>query len=131
VERLALFSIPLRGISGIETGPENDPPDALARRCVVYANVLSSTPEATPMKFVNVREFRLKLSELIDSQEEVVITRYGKPVSKLAPITPVTYADMAREMGEAFREAGVTKKAALDALEAFREAARAKRARRR
>jgi hypothetical protein len=38
---------------------------------------------------------------------------------------------MAREMGEAFREASVTKKDALDALEAVRTAARAKRARRR
>jgi prevent-host-death family protein len=84
------------------------------------------------MKFVNVREVRLKLAELIDSEEEVVITRYGKPVSRLVPVSPVTHADLAVEMGKAFREAGITQEEALAALEAVRaEARRSKRPRRR
>jgi len=83
------------------------------------------------MKFVNVRECRLKLAELIDSQEEVVITRYGKPISRLTPITPVTYADLAQEMGAAFHGSGVTEKEALGALEDVRKEARFKRTYRR
>lgn len=83
------------------------------------------------MKFVNIRELRSKLAELIESGEEIVITRYGKPVSRLAPIHPVAYADLAREMGKIFEEAGVTQKEALDALEDVRSEARAKRAPRR
>lgn len=83
------------------------------------------------MKFVNVRECRLKLAELLDSQEEVVITRYGRPISRLTPITPVTYADLAQEMGKAFREAGVTQKEALAALEDVRKEARTQRTHRR
>lgn len=83
------------------------------------------------MKFVNVREVRLKLAELIDSEEEVVITRYGKPVSRLVPVTPVTHADLAVAMGKAFREAGITQEEALAALEAVRDEARRKRPSRR
>ncbi len=83
------------------------------------------------MKFVNIREFRERLAEFVDSEEEVVITRYGKPISKLAPIKPVTYADLAREMGKAFAEAGITKNDALAALEEVRAEARSRRASRR
>lgn len=83
------------------------------------------------MKFVNIREFRSKLAEFIESEEEIVITRYGKPISKLAPIRPVSYADLAREMGKVFEEAGVTRKEALAALDDVRAEARAKRTSRR
>ena len=60
-----------------------------------------------------------------------MITRYGKPISRLTPITPVTYADLAREMGESFRGAGVTEKEALGALEEVRKEGRLKRTYRR
>jgi len=43
------------------------------------------------MDTVNVQEARRHISELLDrvaSGEEVVISRRGKPVAKLAPLTP-------------------------------------------
>lgn len=83
------------------------------------------------MKFVNVREARLHFSELLDSKEDVVVTRYGKPIKRLVAVPEVTYADLAREMGKAFRDAGITKKEALAALEDVRKEARLKRPRRR
>ena len=72
------------------------------------------------MKFVNVREFKLRATQYLKAAEEVVITRYGKPVARLVPETEETILDAVRGMGRILREAGVSKKEALEALERAR-----------
>ena len=72
------------------------------------------------MRFVNVREFKLKTTQYLKANEELVITRYGKPIARLVPETEETLGDVVRAMGRIFREAGVTKKEALEALESAR-----------
>lgn len=72
------------------------------------------------MRFVNVREFKLRATQLLKAKDEVVITRYGKPIARLVPITEQSVGDLLAEMGDLFRDAGVTKKDALEALEDVR-----------
>lgn len=83
------------------------------------------------MKFVNVREFRLKVSEFLGSPEPIIITRYGKPISRLEPVTPPGYAELATEMGKAFHQVGITQDEALEALREVRRSRSRSRARRR
>ena len=40
------------------------------------------------MRRVNIHEAKTQLSKLISAGEEVIIARYGKPVSRLVPIRP-------------------------------------------
>lgn len=72
------------------------------------------------MRFVNVREFKLRATQLLKAKDEVIITRYGKPIARLVPVTEQSIGDILSEMGDLFREAGVTKKQALDALDEVR-----------
>jgi antitoxin (DNA-binding transcriptional repressor) of toxin-antitoxin stability system len=76
--------------------------------------------KTTRVKFVNVREFKLKATQFLKSSEEVVITRYGKPVARLVPETEETIVDAVQAMGRLFREANVTQEDALAALERAR-----------
>ena len=55
------------------------------------------------MKFVNVREFKLRATQYLKAAEEVVITRYGKPVARLVPETEETILDAVRGMGRILR----------------------------
>lgn len=72
------------------------------------------------MKFVNVREFKLRATQFLKANEELVITRYGKPIARLIPETEESISDLIAQMGQIFREAGITKKQALQALEDVR-----------
>ena len=83
------------------------------------------------MKFVNVREFRLKVSEFLGSKEPIIITKYGKPISRLEPVSPLGYADLAQEMGRAFRRVGISQDEALEALREVRSSRKRRRTRRR
>lgn len=85
------------------------------------------------MRFVNVREFKLRATQLLKSKDEVIITRYGKPVARLIPVTDQSANELLAEMGDLFRDAGVTKNEALEALEDVRRERRPtlQRARRR
>lgn len=77
------------------------------------------------MRFVNVREFKLRATQLLKANEEVVITRYGKPIARLVPTTEQAIGEILEEMGQIFQDAGITKKQALDALEEVRREKRA------
>lgn len=81
------------------------------------------------MRFVNVREFKLRATQLLKVKDEVVITRYGKPIARLVPVTEQSVAELLAEMGDLFADAGVTKKEALAALEEVRRERRPARRR--
>lgn len=72
------------------------------------------------MQFVNVREFKIHATRYLNAQEEVVITKYGKPIARLVPETEESISDLIVAMGQVLKEAGVTKKQALAALERAR-----------
>lgn len=72
------------------------------------------------MRFVNVREFRLKATQFLKANEEVVITRYGKPVARLIPEKAETLLGAIEQMGNLLREAGITEAEAVLALEQAR-----------
>ncbi len=77
-------------------------------------------PWSRLMKFVNVREFKMRASAYLRAGEEIVITRYGKPIARVLPETEETIVDALRAMGQILRDAGVTKKEALAALQRAR-----------
>lgn len=81
------------------------------------------------MRFVNVREFKLRATQLLKAKDEVVITRYGKPIARLVPVTEQSVEELLAEMGDLFADAGVTKKEALAALEDVRREKRPARRR--
>jgi len=65
------------------------------------------------MREITLFEAKNKLSGLLDqvaNGEEFLITRHGKPVARLAPITPTFDRAKARQAANALREAskGVT-----------------------
>lgn len=68
------------------------------------------------MQFVNVREFKIHATKYLNSQEEVVITKYGKPIARLVPETAESLSDLIAAMGQVLKEAGVTRNDALAAL---------------
>lgn len=81
------------------------------------------------MRFVNVREFKLRATQLLKAKDEVIITRYGKPIARLVPLNEQSIGEILAEMGEIFRDAGITKKQALEALEDVRREKHAPRRR--
>ena len=73
------------------------------------------------MKFVNVREFKMRTTAYLRAGEELVITRYGKPIARVVPETEETILDAVHGMGQILRDAGVTEKEALAALARARQ----------
>lgn len=72
------------------------------------------------MRFVNVREFRIHTTQYLNAQEEVVITKYGKPIARLVPETEATLSELLAEVRRIFKRAGITKKRALEAVKRAR-----------
>lgn len=77
---------------------------------------------STGLKFVGVREFKEKLTGFLGKQEEVVVTRHGKPVARVVPVRKGSPEDLLLEIGIVLSEAGVSKKEALRALQAAQKA---------
>jgi antitoxin (DNA-binding transcriptional repressor) of toxin-antitoxin stability system len=67
--------------------------------------------------FVQLEEYGLKATQFLRANEELVITRYGKPIARLVPETEESISDLIAQMSQIFKEAGITKKQALQALE--------------
>ena len=70
------------------------------------------------LKFVGVREFKEKLTGLLGKKEEVVVTRHGKPIARVVPVTMGSPENLLLEIGMILQEAGVSKEDALRALRA-------------
>ncbi len=79
-------------------------------------------PRSANLKFVGVREFKEKLTGLLGMKEEVVVTRHGKPIARVVPVTKGSGEDLLLEIGMVLNEAGVSKEEALRALQAARKA---------
>jgi prevent-host-death family protein len=78
----------------------SSPPSSLDDRrhvCVIYYDQIDDQLESEPMYSVSVAEAKARLSEIlsrIENGDEVVITRRGRPVARLAafkkPLKPVS-----------------------------------------
>jgi len=69
-----------------------------------------------------VREFKEKLTGVLGKKEEVVVTRHGKPIARVVPVTKGSPENLLLEIGIVLKEAGVTKEEAVRALRAAQKA---------
>jgi prevent-host-death family protein len=79
-------------------------------------------PKPANVKFMGVREFKEKLTGLLGKKEEVVVTRHGKPIARVVPVTKGSPENLLLEIGMVLKEAGVTKEEAVRALQAAQKA---------
>ena len=73
------------------------------------------------MVFASVREFKTKATKFLSSREEVVITKYGKPIAVLSPVEDRSAGALLLGLRGVLREAGVSKKEILDILRDVRK----------
>jgi prevent-host-death family protein len=92
----------------------------MVRGCV--HNGGNNMPRPSRVKFVGVREFKEKLTGLLAKKEEVVVTRHGKPIARVVPVTKGSPENLLLEIGMVLKEAGVSKEEALRALQAAQKA---------
>jgi len=78
----------------------------------------NSMRRSASLKFVGVREFKEKLTGLLGRKEEVVVTRRGKPVARIVPVTKGSPEILLLEIGMVLKGAGVSREEALRALRA-------------
>ena len=75
-------------------------------------------PRSAGLTFVGIREFKEKLTGLLGRKDEVVVTRRGRPVARIVPVTKGSPENLLLEIGMVLKEAGVSKEEALRALRA-------------
>ena len=68
------------------------------------------------MKLATVRDFKTNATQYLGSSEEVVVTRYGKPVAILTPVRPESADAVLLELRGVLQEAKVSKKELLGLL---------------
>ncbi|GAB4246391.1 MAG: hypothetical protein OHK0028_24130 [Deltaproteobacteria bacterium] len=79
-------------------------------------------PRSAGLKFVGVREFKEKLTGLLGTKDEVVVTRRGRPIARVVPVAKGSAEDLLLKIGKVLEEAGVSKEEALRALQAAQKA---------
>ena len=72
------------------------------------------------MKTATVREFKINASRYFAGSEDVVVTRRGKPVAVVTPVPTGSVQSLLLEIRSIFKSAGITKRAALAALDSAR-----------
>ena len=68
------------------------------------------------MVFASVREFRNKGTKFLNGREEVVITKYGKPIAVLSPVEDRSAGALLLGLRGVLKGAGISKKQILDIL---------------
>ena len=71
-------------------------------------------------RVVNVKQFKNRVTKYLGGVDEVVITRRGKPVALLTPIERNSAEAVLLSIGQIFRESGVSRIDARDALNRVR-----------
>ena len=73
------------------------------------------------MVFASVREFKNKATRFLSSREEVVITKYGKPIAVLSPVEERSAGALLLGLRGVLKDAGISKKEMLDILREVRK----------
>ena len=73
------------------------------------------------MRFVNVKRFAASTTKYINGKDDVVITRYGKPISILSRVDASSPEELFLRMKDVVNNAGLKKKEVLKALDSIRK----------
>lgn len=73
------------------------------------------------MKFVNVKRFAASSTRYINGKDDVVITRYGKPIAILSRVDARSPEGLFLRMKDVVNSAGLKKKEVLKALDSVRK----------
>ena len=73
------------------------------------------------MKFIGVRELKQDLIKYLHGRNEVVVMKRKKPIARLKPIPGNSPECMLLEIGRIMKEARISKKEALRALDSVRQ----------
>ena len=69
---------------------------------------------------INVKEFKERATKFVNGKDEIVVTRFGKPVALLTPIESKSPEALMLAMGGLLKDAGVSRQEAESALERVR-----------
>lgn len=73
------------------------------------------------MLFVNVRNFKIHATRYLNTQEEIVITRYGKPIARVIPEAKESLSEILLKAGKILKDVGITEKEALATVARVRQ----------
>jgi prevent-host-death family protein len=73
------------------------------------------------MKVSSIRDFKAKATQYLNNDEEVVVTRHGKPIAVLTHVKSDSVGSLLLQLRTVLKSAGITKKEALAALEEARK----------
>ena len=71
-------------------------------------------------RMINVKEFKVRATKFVNGKDEIVVTRFGKPVAFLTPIEAKAPEALMLSIGGILKEAGVSRREALAALDRVR-----------
>ncbi len=72
------------------------------------------------MEFVTARDFKINANKYVNKKEDIVVTKYGKPVAILSPIEQSSIEDIYFQMKSIMQNSHISKKDALAALKEVR-----------
>lgn len=73
------------------------------------------------MKTATVRDFKMNASRYFGGNDDVVVTRRGRPVALVTPVPTGSIQSILLEMRSILKSAGITRQEALAALEDVRK----------
>lgn len=73
------------------------------------------------MKVASVRDFKTRATQFLNDNEEVVVTRQGKPIAVLTHVKPKSVHATLLQLRAILKDADISKKEALAALEEARK----------
>ncbi len=71
-------------------------------------------------RLINVKEFKVRATKFVNGRDEIVVTRFGKPVALLTPIESKSPEALMLSIGGLLKEAGISLKEACSALDRVR-----------
>ncbi len=59
-------------------------------------------------KTVNVKEFKVKATKFFNGKQEVIVTKYGKPIALVTPIKSKSIEGVMLSIGDLLQQAGLS-----------------------
>ena len=72
------------------------------------------------MEFVTTRDFKIKSNMYLNKKSDIVITKYGKPVAMLIPISENSIEDIYLKISGILKKSRISKKDVIKALDEIR-----------
>ncbi len=71
-------------------------------------------------RMINVKEFKVRATKFVNGRQEIVVTKYGKPLALVTPIHSKSPEALLLSIGGLLREAGISRAEAEASLERVR-----------